>query len=174
MMNAPFLSRRRGALSLLRPLSLSSLLLIAPGAAVRADDLPPAGVAAEPAVLDLDFRELLSGPVGARGPVWSERLRAADGRRVRITGYMVTQEIGRPGRFFLAPRPLAMSEHADGEADDLPPTVLTVLMPPQDAEVVPLPTRGRLQLTGTLRVGRAELDDGRIVWLRLELEPRRS
>jgi len=162
-MSAPALPRLRGLKKLPVLVIWAVIGVVMPAPARAAPDATP---------IELDFRDLLASPVGERGPRFSPALLAADGRRVRIAGHMVVQERGHPGRFFLAPRPLAMSEHADGEADDLPPTVLTVLMPPEDAEVTPLPTRGRLLLTGTLRVGRAELEEGRIVWLRLELDPR--
>lgn len=59
----------------------------------------------------------------------------------------------RPGRFFLTPRPLVLSEHADGDAADLPPSALLVLMPPDERDVTPLRTRGLLRLTGTLHDG---------------------
>ena len=65
-----------------------------------------------------------------------------------------------------------MSEHADGEADDLPPSTIVVIMPPAERSAALPHTRGLLQLTGTLQLGREEQDDGRVSWLRLLLEPR--
>ena len=64
-----------------------------------------------------------------------------------------------------------MSEHADGEADDLPASAVLVWMPPADALAVLPHTHGRLQLTGRLEVGREEASDGRVNWVRLHLEP---
>lgn len=111
-------------------------------------------------------------PVGRAGLEPSARLRALQGQRVRITGYMVAQEDGSVGRFFLTPVPLRMSEHADGDADDLPPNTVLVLMPPAERALALPHTAGLLQLTGTLEWGRQVLDDGRVVWLRLQLDPR--
>lgn len=144
-------------------LLLSGTLMADP---VRAQDSPAA------TVTELRFADLFATPVGPNGLQPGTRLLAADGQRVRITGYMVAQERPRPGRFFLTPRPLVMSEHADGDADDLPPGTVLVLMPPLERDVTPLRTRGLLQLTGTLQVGREEHDDGRVSWVRLLLDPR--
>ncbi len=125
-----------------------------------------------PAPRVLDFADFHARPIGPRGPQWSAALLAADGTRVQIVGYMVAQERPAPGRFFLVPAPLTMTEHADGEADDLPAAAVTVLMPPAERDVVLPHTRGRLQLTGTMQLGRAEHGDGRVSWVRLQLEPR--
>ncbi len=126
---------------------------------------------AQSAVIDVKFRDFFASPIGPRGLQISQALRAADGERVRLTGYMVMQEDAPRGRFFLTPLPIRMSEHADGEADDLPPATVAVEMPASDS-ALPLPhTAGLLQLTGVLRVGRHELPDGRVVWVRLLLDP---
>jgi hypothetical protein len=129
-----------------------------------------AGSGTEPQ--QLSFADFHAHPIGPRGPLPSATLRAAHGQRVQLTGYMVAQERPQPGRFILTHTPLVMSEHADGEADLLPASAVVVLMPPAERELVLPHTRGRLQLTGTLQVGRAEHDDGRISWVRLQLEPR--
>ncbi len=120
---------------------------------------------------ELRFRDIFKFPAGPRGLEPSATVLALQGQRVRITGYMVAQQAPPTGRFFLTPRPLHMSEEADGDADDLPPNTVVVLMPA--AQQQPLPhTPGLLQLTGTLLYGRHQLSDGRVVWLRLQLDPR--
>ncbi len=125
-------------------------------------------------VQDLKFRDFFASPIGPRGLEMSATLKAAHGQRVRLTGYMVAQEDGSVGEFFLTPLPIRMSEHADGDADDLPPSTVVVVMPAPDS-ARPLPhTAGLLQLTGVLQVGRHELPGGRVVWLRLLLDPRDS
>jgi hypothetical protein len=63
-----------------------------------------------------------------------------------------------------------MSEHADGEANDLPASAVSVWMPPAHRAESVRPTPGLMRLTGTLQVGRHEMDDGRITWVRLMLE----
>lgn len=130
-----------------------------------------AAQAADPPILDLPFAQFFQQPIGPRGLQPTEALRAADGRRVRLVGYMVQQEAPQPGRFLLAPRPVAMSEHADGDADDLPPATVTVLLDAARADHVVAHRAGRLALTGRLSVGRAEGADGRVSWVRLQLDP---
>lgn len=124
------------------------------------------------APLELSFSDFHARPIGPRGPQPGERLLAADGRRVQITGYMAAQERPQPGRFFLVPHPLLMSQHADGEADDLPASAVVVLMPAAESDLVLPHTRGLLRLTGTLSLGRREGPDGRVGWVWLQLEPR--
>ena len=95
----------------------------------------------------------------------------AHGQSVRLVGYMVQQEIPTPGQFLLTPRPVQMSEHADGEADDLPAaTVLVSLAPEQHDWAVPH-VRGLVEVRGELQVGRHEAADGRVYWIRLRLPP---
>lgn len=128
--------------------------------------------AAGDAPLVLRFRDFYQSPVGPAGLQMSAALRAAHAQRVRLTGYMVAQEMPLTGHFFLTPLPVTMSAHADGEADDLPPSTVLVQMPKPDSTLPVLTTPGLLQLTGRLQVGRFEMPDGRVVWLRLLLEPR--
>ena len=90
---------------------------------------------------------------------------------LRLVGYMVQQEDPPMGRFMLAARPVQMSEHADGQADDLPPaTVLAQLDPEQQSWAVPH-VRGLVSVSGMLHVGRHEHDDGRVSCVRMQLGP---
>lgn len=122
-------------------------------------------------VVDLKFASFFTQPVGPRGLSISDGLRAADGRRVRLVGYMVAQEQPLAGQFMLTPRPVQMSEHADGEADDLPPSTVTVLLDPRQRDRLVPHHSGLISLTGRLSVGRAEDALGRVSWVRLQLEP---
>jgi hypothetical protein len=119
----------------------------------------------------LRFRDFYQSPVGPAGLQMSAALRQAHGQRVQLTGYMVTQETPLSGHFFFTPLPLSMSSHADGDADDLPPSTVLVQLPAADSALPVLSTAGLLKLTGQLQVGRHEMPDGRIVWIRLLLEP---
>ena len=90
---------------------------------------------------------------------------------MRLIGFMVAQEEPAPGRFMLTPRPVTMSEHADGEADDLPPATVTVLLHPSQADRLVPHQRGLIALTGRLDVGRnEEPNTGRVTWVRLHLD----
>jgi hypothetical protein len=122
-----------------------------------------------PSVAELKFREFFRMPVGPRGLEPSERLLALDGKKVRIVGFMVQQELPAPGRFILAPMPIQMSDDEDGLADDLPPNVVFVhYQAPGDAPLPFLP--GLLQFTGTLEVGALDEGDGRVSTVRLRLD----
>ncbi|SEK68222.1 hypothetical protein SAMN05216359_102659 [Roseateles sp. YR242] len=121
--------------------------------------------------LELKFAQFFRQPVGDHGLALSEALLAANGREVRLVGYMVAQELPKAGRFWLTPRPVRMSEHADGEADDLPPATVTVQLDPAQQDRLVAHRDGLLVLTGRLRVGRFEDDTGRVSWIRLELPP---
>ena len=164
-MNTAFLGTRR---------ALAALFLagcLAPSAwAQIADSTTATATATEPTVLR--FRDFYQSPVGPAGLQMSESLQRAHGQRVQLTGYMVTQETPLSGHFFFTPLPLTMSSHADGDADDLPPSTVLVQLPPAEKALTVLSTAGLLQLTGQLQVGRFEMPDGRIVWIRLLLEPR--
>lgn len=146
----------------MRPL-LALLTLIALGATpvARAAELPPL----------LAFGDFFVRPIGPRGLEPTPRLLAAHGREVRLVGFMVQREHAQPGRFLLAPRPVTMAEHADGEADDLPAATITVLLPEAQRARVVAQQVGPLVLTGRLDYGPAEDESGRVSWLRLQLAP---
>ena len=90
---------------------------------------------------------------------------------VRLVGYMVQQESPAPGRFMLAPRPVRMSEHADGEADDLPPATAMVYLDPAQHDWAVPHVRGLVAVSGRLSVSRVEELVGRVSWVRLQLDP---
>jgi hypothetical protein len=119
---------------------------------------------------ELTFASFFRLPVGPRGLEVSDTLRRADGRTVRLVGYMVQQEQPVPGRFLLTPRPVQMSEHADGDANDLPPATVTVLLDASQRDRVPVHRAGPVALTGRLLLGREE-SAGRVSWFRLQLAP---
>lgn len=140
----------------------SIALLLMAGLAAQAGDEQP---------IPLPFGSFFRLPVGAGGLEFSSTLQDANGRRVRLAGYMVAQEATTPGRFLFTPLPVQLSEHADGEADDLPPSTVTVLLDSTQSERMVALQRGRLVLTGWLDVGRATDVTGRVSWIRLRLDP---
>jgi hypothetical protein len=125
---------------------------------------------ADASVVELQLTDFFKRPVGARGLELNEALKQADGSRVRLTGYMVAREDATPGRFQLAPRPVRLSEHADGEADDLPPATVTVLLDPSQAQRIVLHQPKPVTLIGRLLIGRSEEPGGRVSWFRLQLD----
>jgi hypothetical protein len=134
----------------------------------RADAVPEVVAAS---VSELPFSSFFRRPIGPRGLELSDALLQADGRQVRLVGYMVSQETPLAGRFLLAPRPVRLSEDADGAADDLPPGTVTVLLDAGQRERIVAHQSGLLALSGRLAVGRAEEADGRVSWVRLQLAP---
>lgn len=124
----------------------------------------------EGAITDIRFSDFFQHPIGRQGLQLNPTLEALQGQHVRIVGYHVAQDDAPHGRFFLSPVPVSMSEPADGDADDLAASTLTVFLPPAQ-ETLPVPyLPGRWQLTGTLQVGRLELPDGRISWFQLHMD----
>jgi len=139
------------------------LIPLALGQTLAAKDLQPD----TPRLRMTDFFEL---PVGPKGLQISSAMRAAQGKRVAIQGYVVQQEVAVPGQFLLTPRPVQMSQHADGEADDLPPSTLLVSLPADQQDWMVAYTRGLIEVVGVLDVGREEGKDGRVTWVRLQLD----
>ena len=157
----------------MRPVQLLARLLFAAAALWTLLLAAPAAAQEAPRdVLQLSFASFFRQPVGARGLELTDALRAADGRPVRLVGYMVTQEEPSPGRFLLTPLPVRMSEHADGDADDLPPATVTVLLDKSQSDRLVQHRNGLLAVTGRLQIGRDEDPaSGRVSWVRLRLEP---
>jgi hypothetical protein len=151
------------------PRLLLALVLCSTGAAYGLDS---ANTPTSPAVqaTRLAFQDFFTLPVGPSGLQLSPALLAATGRQVRLVGYMVAREESEAGRFLLTPRPVRMSEHADGEADDLPPATVTVWLPANQAALRLPHQDGLIELIGRLEVGRDEAADGRVSWFRLYLD----
>lgn len=119
---------------------------------------------------NLSFSEFFKQPMGSRGLEMTPKLLAANGQSVSITGYMVQQELPALGHFMLTPRPVRMSESADGDADDLPAAWVMVYLDPDQKDFAIPYQRGLMELSGKLSVGRLEESDGRVSWVRLQLE----
>ena len=118
----------------------------------------------------LSFGEFFKQPMGSRGLEMTPKLLAANGQSVSITGSMVQQELPALGHFMLTPRPVRMSESADGDADDLPAAWVMVYLDPEQKDFAIPSQRGLMELSGKLSVGRLEESDGRVSWVRLQLE----
>ena len=126
-------------------------------------------VPAAPGTPLLRFADFFKLPMGSQGAEMTPALLHADGQVVRLTGYMVQQERPALGHFMLTPRPVRMSEHADGDADDLPAAWAMVYLDPEQQDFAIPYQRGLMELSGVLSVGRLEEQDGRVSWVRLQL-----
>ncbi len=124
-----------------------------------------------PPPVPLRFADFFTQPIGPRGVEPSAKLLATSGQTVQLSGFMVQQEQPSAGRFLFAPRPVSLSEHADGDADDLPVSTVTVLLPPAQRDRALVHQAGPITLTGRLDWGRQEGEGGRVSWLRLQLAP---
>ena len=131
----------------------------------------PAAAQSSAPEIELKFSAFFRQPIGPRGLELSDALRSAHGQRVRLVGYMVVEEQPTPGSFLLTPRPVRMSEHADGDADDLPPATVTVHLAELQREHVVRHRDGLVSVSGRLDVGRFEERSGRVSWVRLMLDP---
>jgi hypothetical protein len=120
---------------------------------------------------ELRFKDFFRSPQGPKGLEMSKTLLSADGQTIRITGYMVQNERPPLGRFMLTPRPVQMSEHADGDADDLPAAMVTVYLDESQKDYVVPHMMGLVEVSGRLSVGRFEETDGRVSWVRMQLAP---
>ena len=116
------------------------------------------------------FRDFFRSPIGVGGVEFSDKLLQANGQIVRLVGYMVQQQNAVAGRFMLTPRPVQMSESADGDADDLPATTVMVYLDPGLKDWVVPYVRGLVTVNGQLAVSRLEETDGRVSWVRLQLD----
>ena len=125
---------------------------------------PPAGVT------DLKFNEFFVMPVGALGLEPTQKLRSLDGQRVRMLGYMVRQEKPPVGTFLFAAIPVQIHEHDNGLADGLPPATVRVAVPTCRDKPVPF-APDLMALMGTLQLGNRAETDGRVTFVRLELDP---
>jgi hypothetical protein len=128
--------------------------------------LPPAPAG----VTDLKFSEMFRMPVGPKGLEPSDKLQSLDGQRVRLVGYMVTQDRAYSDFLILTPTPVLMGDEDESLSDDLPVTSMFVHLAPGTAAKTLPNVRGLMQLTGTLRLGSHEEPDGHVSSMRLELD----
>lgn len=129
----------------------------------------PAGEAAPTNAATLKFRDFYVTPLGPRGLEFTRRIKALDGQRVRIAGFMVRSRHHVPGTLLLTPYVVNVDDCHYGLADDLPPQTLHVTVPWLEGRRVPF-IPGPLLLTGKLELGPKEQPDGRNFAVRLVLE----
>lgn len=140
---------------------------VAAPAALRVDS----ALAPEPGTTDLKFREFYTLPIGPKGLTPSARLLGLAGQRVRMVGYMARQDAPSAGMLILAPLPVALGDEDESFSDDLPATALYVHLAAADREQ-PVPWMpGPLAVTGVLELGAAREADGRLSFVRLQLDP---
>ncbi|OYT91521.1 MAG: hypothetical protein CFE43_12825 [Burkholderiales bacterium PBB3] len=123
---------------------------------------------------ELRFRHFFAPCPGNDGnptPEISEHLRQAEGKRVRLVGYMLPQAQARPGGFLLTARPCRVDElRASGGDGQAPVAVRVMLDDAHQGWTVPH-LDGLVEVSGVLQVGRHTDADGHSAWATLQLLP---
>jgi hypothetical protein len=116
-----------------------------------------------------DLRQAFKTPIGAKGLEFDEKFKLLNDHVVQMTGFIVKSEEPVVGYFLLSVRPIQLNEHADGEANDLPPSTVQVLLDQSQADKFVPYVNGPQTFRGVLRLGRSESQDKVISWIRLQL-----
>jgi hypothetical protein len=114
----------------------------------------------------LDFHEFFEPPGSPLKP--TAKLLGLNGKRVRLSGFMVKMELPSKGAFYLAATPIFCDEAGGGTAD-LPPETVRVTVRSKGAAEVPF-IPGPLEVSGVLEVGNQTDEDGRVSAVRLTLD----
>jgi len=135
---------------------------------VHAGQAPLAGTT------DLKFRDFFALPIGPKGLAPSARLLGLAGQRVRVVGYMARQEQPSAGLVIVAPLPVVLGDEDESFSDDLPASALYVHLADTDRERKVPWMPGLLSFTGVLQLGAMSEADGRMSFVRLQLDPELS
>jgi hypothetical protein len=120
-------------------------------------------------VTTIRLQSFFKMPIGPKGLEVSEKV--LNGQKIRLTGYMVQNELPTQGVFMLSPRPIQLSEHADGDANDLPAAVCLVYLDDRQKNWVVPHIAGPLTVEGQFTFKRIEASDGSVAWFHLYLAP---
>lgn len=149
--------------------------------------------------VDLPFSDFFQLPVGPKGLEPSEKLKKLDGAKVRLVGYFVFEDWSAcscppeaavpagakparprpvqpawmkhviPGRAMFAPIPTSVSLGHYGLSDELPPQTAFLNLATHFGEPV-FYRPGIFAVTGTLNLGNKEEMDGRVSYVRLQVD----
>jgi hypothetical protein len=119
----------------------------------------------------VDLHQVFNMPVGAKGLEFDDKFKQLNNQYVQITGFIVKSDEPVPGKFLLSLRPIQLNEHADGEANDLPPSTVHVFLDPTESDSLIPYKAGFKTFRGVLNLGRFEGTDQSISWIRLQLPP---
>lgn len=95
----------------------------------------------------------------------SDKVKALNGKRVRITGFIAEQEEPMKGAFYLCPTPVATDESGAG-IGDIPVNAIRVTLPGLEGKSMAA-RRGAVIVVGKLDVGSHEEKDGTVSFVRL-------
>ena len=119
---------------------------------------------------ELSFREFYKSPVGPLGLEPTPKLLSLQNKRVHIQGNMVIEEEPTAELFMLTLVPVNIPEKEDGPSDALPGATVFVHMPSTDAQKALAYRPGLWDLVDTLQLGPKEEANGRISYVRLQLD----
>jgi len=119
----------------------------------------------------IEFNSFFKMPMGPRGLEVTDKVTQSSGKLVRLKGFMVNSEVPTRGAFVLAPRPVQLSEHADGDANDLPATVCWIYLDGSQKDWTVPHVPGPITVEGIFTFKRMEAPDGSIAWFHLQLAP---
>lgn len=116
-----------------------------------------------------DCRDVFTAPAGPKGLEYSARAMSLNGRRIRVTGFMVKHFNTDPTVFLFSETPRLYNEREEGLADSLPPGTLHVIVQVREGDA-PAWRREKMTLYGTLELGAREELSGRISHARLKCD----
>jgi hypothetical protein len=121
---------------------------------------------------ELSFKDFF-GPIGPGGLEYSAKIKALNGQRVRVRGFLVQQTERSPALFLFAGTPVKVDTRADCNETDTPPAMIHVFVPGTTKALPWVP--GQHFISGVLELGARHEADDRISVARLQLdEPARA
>ncbi|WP_395747967.1 hypothetical protein [Prosthecobacter sp.] len=117
----------------------------------------------------LSFDEMFVTPAGPKGLEYTTKIKAMDGKKICITGFMVRHADIDTSAFLFCAIPRVYNEREEGLADSIPPHMVYVIQPVRGQEA-PAWRREKMTLYGTLELGSHQELSGRISHLRLRCE----
>ncbi|CAN5720192.1 hypothetical protein BH11VER1_BH11VER1_38990 [soil metagenome] len=113
-----------------------------------------------------DCSEVFTVPAGPMGLEYSARASALNGKKIRVTGFMVKHYNTDPTVFLFSETPRLYNEREEGLADSLPPGTLHVIVQVRKGDA-PAWRREKMTLYGTMELGGRQELSGRISHVRL-------
>lgn len=154
--------------SILKHLSVSILLCTTLSQVLHADS--PFSKANLPSDIEVvDLRNIFKTPLGRYGLEFDSNFLSLNHHLIQITGYMVKSDEPELGSFLLSIRPVQLHREDDGQADDLPPSTIKVLLDPSQSSLSVPYLSGLHTFRGTLLIGRREVAGEPFSWISLQL-----
>lgn len=116
-----------------------------------------------------DLHRVFRTPISSKGLEFDESIMVLNNSVVQMTGFMVKTDEPEIGEFLLSIRPVELNRHADGDANDLPPSTVSVLLDPSQANLTVPYSQGLHTFKGVLSLGRVESSSNSVSWIRLQL-----